>query len=182
MKKLRRDACVSLQSRCSACLMLRSYVIFRISSVLSVGPLEDGRLWGWVVMVGNACQRLTGSFISTSLSLTRIRPSLYVWRAVMPQFDAQLPPLPVTLLRNLPPLSQRPITNPKSSHTQTHTIQSTTAGMRSDCCECAQYRVLQKMWVNEVHGGDNTDHTVLESKAISSSLPSTSASVSDITS
>ena len=98
----REDGCVS-QSRCLACLMPRSYVIFRISSVLSARLLGDEGWWRWrwrwglVAMLGNTCQRLTGSFISTSLSLTRVRPSLYVRRAVKPQFAAQLlcaPPPP----------------------------------------------------------------------------------------
>ena len=85
------EGCVS-QSRCLACLMPRSYVIFRISSVLSARLLGDEGWWWWrglLAMLGNTCQRLTGSFISTSLSLTRVRPSLYVRRAVKPQFAAQ---------------------------------------------------------------------------------------------
>lgn len=83
MKKLRRDACVSLQSRCLACLMLRSYVMCRISSVLSARPLGDEGWRGLAATVGNTCWRLTGSFISKSPSLTRIRPSLCAGRAVM---------------------------------------------------------------------------------------------------
>ncbi len=148
MKKLRKNACVSFQSRCSACLMLRSYVIFRISSVLSAGPLGDEGWWGLVVMVGNTCYRQTGSFISTSLSLTRIRPSLYVRRAVMPQFAAQLlcaPPPSSPCYVTCHPYHKDPSQTQVLTHTNTHRthIQSTTAGMRSDCCcECVQQRAL----------------------------------------
>lgn len=48
-------------------LLSRSNVTFRISSVLSARPLKEGwGSWRW----------LTGSFISPSLSLNHIRPSL----------------------------------------------------------------------------------------------------------